>query len=90
MITVHLDSGDVPGNPMIEPSLPSADVARPVETRRATRAPGYARLGARNVTERAAEACVDVLVAGSALYGADDPSKAIAALRTQAAAAVRG
>lgn len=37
--------------------------------------------------EQAAEAGVDVFVAGSAVYGADDPAKAIAALRAQAAAA---
>ena len=40
--------------------------------------------------ERAAEAGADVFVAGSAVYGADDPSRAIAALRAQAAAALRG
>ncbi len=40
--------------------------------------------------ERAAAAGADVFVAGSAVYGADDPSKAIAALRAQAAAAMRG
>jgi ribulose-phosphate 3-epimerase len=40
--------------------------------------------------EQAAEAGVDMFVAGSAVYGADDPSKAIAALRAQAAAAMRG
>ena len=33
---------------------------------------------------------VDMFVAGSAVYGADDPSKAIAALRAQAAAAMNG
>jgi ribulose-phosphate 3-epimerase len=38
--------------------------------------------------EQAAEAGADVFVAGSAVYGADDPSRAIAALRAQAAAAV--
>ena len=37
--------------------------------------------------EQAAEAGADVFVAGSAVYGADDPQKAIAALRAQAAAA---
>jgi ribulose-phosphate 3-epimerase len=37
--------------------------------------------------EQAAEAGADVFVAGSAVYGADDPSRAIAALRAQAAAA---
>jgi ribulose-phosphate 3-epimerase len=31
-----------------------------------------------------------MLVAGSAVYGADDPAKAIAALRAQAAAAMPG
>ena len=40
--------------------------------------------------ERAAEAGADVFVAGSAVYGAEDPAKAIAALRAQAGAAVRG
>ena len=40
--------------------------------------------------EQAAEAGADVFVAGSAVYGADDPSKAIAALRAQAVAAARG
>ena len=39
--------------------------------------------------ERAAEAGADVFVAGSAVYGADDPARAIAALRAQAAAATR-
>ncbi|KQS65034.1 ribulose phosphate epimerase [Modestobacter sp. Leaf380] len=37
--------------------------------------------------ELAAEAGVDVFVAGSAVYGADDPAAAIAALRAQAARA---
>jgi ribulose-phosphate 3-epimerase len=40
--------------------------------------------------EQAAEAGVDMFVAGSAVYGADDPTKAIAALRAQAAAVMRG
>jgi ribulose-phosphate 3-epimerase len=40
--------------------------------------------------EQAAEAGADVFVAGSAVYGAADPSKAIAALRAQAAAAMSG
>ena len=40
--------------------------------------------------EQAAEAGADVFVAGSAVYGADDPAKAIAALRAQAAAADAG
>ena len=35
--------------------------------------------------EQAAEAGVDCFVAGSAVYGADDPGKAVAALREQAA-----
>ena len=39
--------------------------------------------------EQAAEAGADVFVAGSAVYGADDPGKAIAALRAQAAAMAR-
>ena len=38
--------------------------------------------------EQAAEAGADVFVAGSAVYGADDPGRAIAALRAQAAGAV--
>jgi ribulose-phosphate 3-epimerase len=38
----------------------------------------------------AAEAGADVFVAGSAVYGADDPARAIAALRAQAAAALPG
>src|SRR3712207_6038424 len=37
--------------------------------------------------EQAAEAGADVFVAGSAVYGADDPGRAIAALRARAAAA---
>jgi len=37
--------------------------------------------------EQAAEAGVDCFVAGSAVYGADDPNKAVEALRAQAAAA---
>jgi ribulose-phosphate 3-epimerase len=37
--------------------------------------------------EQAAEAGVDMFVAGSAVYGAQDPAAAIAALRAQAAAA---
>jgi ribulose-phosphate 3-epimerase len=40
--------------------------------------------------EAAAEAGADVFVAGSAVYGADDPARAIAALRAQAAAATPG
>ncbi len=40
--------------------------------------------------EQAAEAGVDMFVAGSAVYGADDPAKAIAALRAQAAAVMSG
>jgi ribulose-phosphate 3-epimerase len=39
--------------------------------------------------ERCVEAGADVFVAGSAVYGADDPAQAIAALRVQAAGAVR-
>ena len=34
--------------------------------------------------ERCAEAGADVFVAGSAVYGADDPAKAVEALRAQA------
>ncbi len=37
--------------------------------------------------EQAAEAGADVFVAGSAVYGAEDPGRAIAALRAGAAAA---
>jgi ribulose-phosphate 3-epimerase len=40
--------------------------------------------------EAAAEAGADVFVAGSAVYGAEDPARAIAALRAQAAAAMPG
>ncbi len=40
--------------------------------------------------EQAAEAGADVFVAGSAVYGADDPSHAIAALRARATAATAG
>jgi ribulose-phosphate 3-epimerase len=39
--------------------------------------------------EQAAAAGADVFVAGSAVFGADDPAKAIAALRAQAAAVTR-
>ncbi len=37
--------------------------------------------------EQAAEAGADTFVAGSAVYGADDPTRVIAALRDRAAAA---
>ena len=37
--------------------------------------------------EQAAEAGVDCFVAGSAVYGADDPARAVEALRTSAARA---
>ena len=40
--------------------------------------------------ERCAEAGADVFVAGSAVYGADDPAAAVDGLRTQAAAAAAG
>ena len=40
--------------------------------------------------EQAAEAGADVFVAGSAVYGADDPARAIAALRDRARAAMAG
>ncbi|WP_242901964.1 ribulose-phosphate 3-epimerase [Actinomadura terrae] len=40
--------------------------------------------------ERCAEAGADVFVAGSAVYGADDPAEAVRALRNQAAAAGGG
>jgi ribulose-phosphate 3-epimerase len=39
-----------------------------------------------DTVEQAAEAGVDCFVAGSAVYGADDPARAVAALREQAAA----
>ncbi len=39
--------------------------------------------------EAAAEAGADVFVAGSAVYGAEDPARAIAALRAQAAGSAR-
>jgi ribulose-phosphate 3-epimerase len=41
----------------------------------------------RDTIEQAAEAGVDCFVAGSAVYGADDPGKAVAALRGLAASA---
>jgi len=40
--------------------------------------------------EAAAEAGADVFVAGSAVYGAEDPGKAVEALRVRARAAMRG
>lgn len=40
--------------------------------------------------ERAAEAGADAFVAGSAVYGAEDPAEAIAKLRARAAAAMKG
>ena len=40
--------------------------------------------------ERCAEAGADVFVAGSAVYGADDPAAAIEGLREQAATATAG
>jgi ribulose-phosphate 3-epimerase len=40
--------------------------------------------------EAAAEAGADVFVAGSAVFGADDPAKAVEALRQQARAAMNG
>jgi ribulose-phosphate 3-epimerase len=40
-----------------------------------------------DTVEQAAEAGVDCFVAGSSVYGADDPGKAVAALRTQASGA---
>ena len=43
-----------------------------------------------NTIEQAAEAGADVFVAGSAVYDAADPAKAIAALRARAAAAMSG
>jgi ribulose-phosphate 3-epimerase len=41
----------------------------------------------RDTIEQAAEAGVDCFVAGSAVYGADDPEQALEALRTRAAGA---
>jgi ribulose-phosphate 3-epimerase len=74
-----------------------ADVLSKVRTARKLVDTGHLRLlveidGGINADtiEQAAEAGVDMFVAGSAVYGADDPSKAIAALRAQAAAAMRG
>lgn len=43
---------------------------------------------AADTIEAAAEAGADVFVAGSAVFGADDPGRAVAALRTQARAAM--
>jgi ribulose-phosphate 3-epimerase len=40
-----------------------------------------------DTVEQAAEAGVDCFVAGSAVYGADDPGRAVEALRGRAAAA---
>lgn len=40
--------------------------------------------------ERCAEAGADVFVAGSAVYGADDPAEAVRALRSRAEAATAG
>ena len=40
-----------------------------------------------DTVEAAAEAGVDCFVAGSAVYGADDPARAVAALRAQVRAA---
>jgi ribulose-phosphate 3-epimerase len=40
-----------------------------------------------DTVEQAAEAGVDCFVAGSSVYGADDPGQAVAALRAQAAGA---
>ena len=40
-----------------------------------------------DTVEQAAEAGVDCFVAGSSVYGADDPARAVAALRAQAASA---
>ena len=45
---------------------------------------------ATDTIEQAAEAGADVFVAGSAVYGADDPARAIASLRARAAAATAG
>jgi ribulose-phosphate 3-epimerase len=39
--------------------------------------------------ERCADAGADVFVAGSAVYGADDPARAVQALRDQAQRATR-
>src|SRR6476646_3139800 len=45
---------------------------------------------AAETVERCAEAGADVFVAGSAVYGADDPAAAVEGLRQQAAAATAG
>ena len=45
---------------------------------------------ASDTIEAAAEAGADVFVAGSAVYGADDPARAVEALRVQARAAMNG
>jgi ribulose-phosphate 3-epimerase len=45
---------------------------------------------AADTIERAAAAGADAFVAGTAVYGADDPAEAVRALRAQAEAAVRG
>jgi ribulose-phosphate 3-epimerase len=45
---------------------------------------------AADTIEAAAEAGADVFVAGSAVYGADDPGRAVEALRAQARAAMSG
>src|SRR5436305_1629112 len=96
--------------PMIAPSLLSADFARLAEAadsvagadvlpkvrlaRSHVRA-GHLRLYievdggiAPDTIEAAAEAGADVFVAGSAVFGADDPARAIEALRAQARGAM--
>jgi ribulose-phosphate 3-epimerase len=73
-----------------------ADVLPKVREARRLVATGHLRLfvevdGGINADtiEQAAEAGADVFVAGSAVYGADDPARAIAGLRARAAAASR-
>ncbi|MDT7727359.1 MAG: ribulose-phosphate 3-epimerase [Actinomycetota bacterium] len=69
-----------------------ADVLEKVRTARRLVDTGHLKLlveidGGINAStiEQAAEAGVDCFVAGSAVYGAEDPGKAVAALRAQAA-----
>ena len=126
VITPHLDSAGVAAQPLIAPSLLSADFARPAEEAhhvadadwphvdvtddrfvpnltpgrpvvQAIQEAGPVPLACHLMIEAPerwapgyAEADADGFVAGSAVYGADDPAKAIAAQRAQATAAGRG
>jgi len=72
-----------------------AEVLPKVRLARSLVASGHLRLFievdggiASDTIEAAAEAGADVFVAGSAVYGADDPAKAVEALRAQARAAM--